>query len=77
MVRLVIALALVACSSSKQAVTLDDIRDHMCACHDAACADKVDAELAAWMSKDETKLDDADTKRVAEIGACAAKVRAP
>jgi hypothetical protein len=51
-----------------------EFRDHMCACKDAACAEKVSDEMTKWsmeMSKqykDPPKLNDQEIKQATEIG---------
>ena len=70
----VVVLVLAACSGKK--VGLHEIRDHMCACRDAACAMKADAELTAWLSSDEATLGNGvNDNLVVEIGECAMTAR--
>jgi len=65
--------SLAACGGNKSG--LPSVRDHMCACRDAACAAKADSELTAWMSSDEAKSTPETERLIAEIGECAMKIR--
>ena len=70
-----VVASLAACGGNKSG--LPSVRDHMCACRDAACAAKADSELTAWLSSDEAKSTPETERLIVEIGECAMKIRSP
>src|SRR5262245_30970265 len=68
------SLLAIGCSSAANK-KLDELADRACACTDAPCAEKVEADLREFVKSDPKGNEDQAKKSLARLTGCIAKLR--